>query len=145
MKSYVLRMFFVSIQLCIAVNNIEYVGLEMKPISAKLGTESILQELETVEGGQIGSQCRRTLETVMENAVENINNKIYEILEQVGGKVRFSSQVFWLSLLISDNARFTEFHVNFLSDGTSHLPTLAWRCRNHESGSRSWETDEVFG
>lgn len=79
--------FYYSIQLCSAVNNIEYVGLEMKPISEKLGTEHILEELGRLKGERIGSQCRRTLETVIENADENINNKIYEILEKVGAKV----------------------------------------------------------
>jgi hypothetical protein len=74
-------------QLCSAVNNIEYVGLEMKPISEKLGTEHILSELARMKGERIGSQCRRTLETVIENADENINNKVYEILEKVGAKV----------------------------------------------------------
>jgi len=78
----------ISDELCSAVNNIEYVGQEMAPICDKLGTAQILAGLAELKGESIGSQCRRTLETVMENAHENISNKVYEILEQVGHKIK---------------------------------------------------------
>jgi hypothetical protein len=78
----------ISDELCSAVNNIEYVGQEMTPICDKLGTTKILAELTALKGESVGSQCRRTLQTVMENANENINNKVYEILEQVGHKIK---------------------------------------------------------
>lgn len=74
--------------MCTAINNIEYVGLEMSPICDKLNTQKILDELTKIKGDQIGSQCRRTVETVMQDATENINNKIFEILENIGYKVK---------------------------------------------------------
>ena len=60
----------------------------MNPICEKLNTQEILKELTDLKGEQIGAQCRRTLETVMQDANENINNKILEILENVGFKVK---------------------------------------------------------
>jgi len=60
----------------------------MKPISEKLGMRSIVKELGEKNGPGVAAQCERTLLTVMENANENVNNKIIEVLEKVGYKVR---------------------------------------------------------
>jgi hypothetical protein len=60
----------------------------MKPISEKLGMRTILRQLTEKNGKSVADQCERTLVTVMENANENVNNKIVEVLEKVGYKVR---------------------------------------------------------
>jgi len=48
---------------------------------------TIIQQLKEKNGPSVGEQCETTLLTVMENATENVNNKIMEILEVVGQKV----------------------------------------------------------
>lgn len=77
----------VSDELCFAINNIEWVGMEMKPLSEKLGMHSIIRQLKDIRGESVAAQCERTLTTVMENAAENVNNKIIDVLEKVGNKV----------------------------------------------------------
>jgi len=59
----------------------------MNPISEKLGMKVILRQLGEKNGKSVADQCERTLLTVMENANENVNNKIVEVLEKVGYKV----------------------------------------------------------
>lgn len=78
----------ISEELCYAINNIEWVGMEMNPISEKLGVKGIIRELEEIRGKSVAKQCETTLVTVMENAAENIHNKIIEVLEKVGNRVR---------------------------------------------------------
>ncbi|ODN05628.1 Protein unc-13 D [Orchesella cincta] len=80
--------YHISDELCFAINNIERVAEEMQPISEKLGMNSIIEQLGEKNGPSVADQCRRTLITVMENANENINNKIIDILEKVGLKMR---------------------------------------------------------
>lgn len=77
----------ISDELCLAINNIELVAEQMSPISEKLGMTKIIEQLAEKNGASVAEQCKRTLETVMENANENINNKIIDILEKVGLKV----------------------------------------------------------
>ncbi|XP_035714351.1 protein unc-13 homolog 4B isoform X3 [Folsomia candida] len=78
----------ISEELCFAINNIEWVGMEMSPISEKLGIKSIIKELQDIRGPSVAAQCERTLITVMENAKENVHNKVIEVLEKVGDKMR---------------------------------------------------------
>lgn len=61
--------------------------MEMSPISEKLGIKSIIKELQDIRGPSVAAQCERTLITVMENAKENVHNKVIEVLEKVGDKV----------------------------------------------------------
>lgn len=49
--------------------------------------KKIIEQLAQKNGPSVADQCKRTLLTVMENANENINNKIIDILEKVGLKV----------------------------------------------------------
>lgn len=86
-KNHVHSAHFFSFQLCLAINNIEKVAESMTPISEDLGMSTIIEQLAEKNGPSVADQCKRTLVTVMENANENINNKIIEILERVGLKV----------------------------------------------------------
>lgn len=79
--------------MCLAVNNIEWVAAEMAPISDKLGMTRIIEQLSIKNGPSVADQCQRTLSTVMENANENIHNKIIDILEKVGLKVSKKKRV----------------------------------------------------
>lgn len=80
--------FIVTPKLCLAINNIDYVLQFIKPFVTELGMEETLQKLEVLDGETVANSCRRTLTTLVQNALENVENKILEVLDMVGEKVR---------------------------------------------------------
>ena len=71
-----------------AINNIDYVLEFIKPFSTDLGMEETLHKLEVLDGEDVAISCRRTLTTLVHNAVDNVENKILEVLDMVGERVR---------------------------------------------------------
>ena len=47
----------------------------------------IIFRLEALDGETVANSCRRTLTTLVQNAMENVENKILEVLDMVGEKV----------------------------------------------------------
>ena len=82
--------FSVTPQLCLAINNIDYVLQFIKPFVTELGMEETLVKLQALDGEMVASSCRRTLTTLVQNALENVENKILEVLDMVGEKVSIS-------------------------------------------------------
>ena len=79
--------FSVSESLCLAINNIDYVLQYIQPFVKELGYEPTLSGLSSLNGDMVANSCRRTLTTLIQNAMENVENKILEVLEQVGEKL----------------------------------------------------------
>lgn len=67
-----------------AINNIDFVSMEMTQISDKLQVTKIIQKIPINIGTSVVSYFKRTL---LEKAAEKINQKISEILECVCSKV----------------------------------------------------------
>ena len=53
----------------------------------ELGYEPTLSGLSSLNGDMVASSCRRTLTTLIQNAMENVENKILEVLEHLGEKM----------------------------------------------------------
>jgi len=79
--------FQVSESLCLAINNIDYVLKYIQPFVNELGYEPTLNGLSSLNGDMVANSCRRTLTTLIQNAMENVENKILEVLEDVGEKM----------------------------------------------------------
>ncbi len=75
-------------KLCLAINNIDFVLEFIGPFAQELGLEETLTKLEALNGEAVAVACRRTLNTLVQNATENVENKIFEVLDLVGEKVR---------------------------------------------------------
>ena len=74
--------------ICLAINNIDYVLEFIKPfVTEELGTEETLERLERTSGRVVAASCRRTLSTLIVNTVENVENKILEVLDVIGERV----------------------------------------------------------
>ena len=69
-----------SVEQCLAINNIDYVMTYMNPFVCDLGIESILTKLEQQKGGLVADSCRKTIQTLMNNSIENVENQILTIL-----------------------------------------------------------------
>ena len=81
------KKFTVTPNMCMAINNIDYVLEFIKPFSTDLGLEDTLHKLEVLDGEEVAASCRRTLATLVHNAIDNVENKILEVLDTVGEKV----------------------------------------------------------
>ena len=53
----------------------------------ELGYEPTLSGLSSLNGDMVANSCRRTLTTLIQNAMENVENKILEVLENLGEKM----------------------------------------------------------
>jgi len=86
-KNNNLMKFQVSESLCLAINNIDYVLQYIQPFVQELGYEPTLSGLSSLNGDMVANSCRRTLTTLIQNAMENVENKILEVLENLGEKM----------------------------------------------------------
>lgn len=110
--------FRVSKSLCLAINNIDYVLQYIQPFVAELGYEPTLSGLSSLNGDMVANSCRRTLTTLIQNAMENVENKILEVLEDVGEKMAPVIKDFLLKTtnLMTYAARDKNSLLNFLDE-----------------------------
>lgn len=79
--------FQVTPQLCLAINNIDYVLQYIKPFVSELSIEDIIEKLKVLNGELVANSCQRTLQTLLHNAVDNVENKIFQVLDLIGDKM----------------------------------------------------------
>ena len=53
----------------------------------ELGMEDTLARLQALDGDQVAAACRTTLTILVQNAMENVENKIFEVLDIIAEKV----------------------------------------------------------
>ena len=49
--------------------------------------EETLANLQALDGDQVAAACRTTLSILVQNAMENVENKIFEVLDIIAEKV----------------------------------------------------------
>ena len=64
---------------CFAVNNIDYVLQVINPLVLELGMSDVLETLEAENGGLVADACKKTVKTMLRNAVENVENQILQV------------------------------------------------------------------
>jgi hypothetical protein len=74
-------------QWCLAINNIDYVQQSIQAFVGELGMEEIVTSLANFRSQTEADRCQRTLQLVIDNAVDTVGNKILELLEKVAEKV----------------------------------------------------------
>ena len=89
--------FEVTQELCLAINNIDYVLQYIRPFVNELGIEEIIEKLRILNGDLVANSCHRTLQTLIHNAVDNVENKIYQVLDIIGDKMSPVIQKFLVS------------------------------------------------
>ena len=52
--------------------------------------EDTLAQLQVLDGDQVATACRNTLNILVQNAIENVENKIFEVLDIIAEKVCIS-------------------------------------------------------
>ena len=77
----------------IAIGSILYFviqPLEFFENPSELGMEDTLAQLQVLDGDQVATACRTTLNILVQNAMENVENKIFEVLDIIAEKVCIS-------------------------------------------------------
>ena len=84
----------------------------------ELGYEPTLSGLSSLNGDMVANSCRRTLTTLIQNAMENVENKILEVLECLGEKLAPVIKDFLLKStnLVTYAARDKNACLNFLDE-----------------------------
>lgn len=83
-----LRKFVVTTHQCLAINNIDNVLKFIQPfVQTELGIDEVLEKLKILKGANVAAACRRTLHTLIQNAIENVENKIFEVLDTIGSRM----------------------------------------------------------
>ena len=77
------------LQLCIRLNDIEYVREEISKIPTALKFDAIIRRLSEVEGDEQAVNARRTLTNLIEAANDNVATCFNELVYSVGEKVRY--------------------------------------------------------
>ncbi|KAK4881762.1 hypothetical protein RN001_005081 [Aquatica leii] len=81
------KRFEVTKEWCLAINNIDYVCQSLKPFTAELKLESIIAQLAEVRNPLDAERCNETLQTVLANSLDTVQNKIIQLLEKVATKM----------------------------------------------------------
>lgn len=81
------KTFEVTSEWCLAINNIDYIRQSLRPFTNEMNLEDILNKLSDLRGSMDADRCRQTFNNVIENAIDTVSNKIYELQQTVATKV----------------------------------------------------------
>ena len=109
--------FTVTPQQCLAINNIDYVLKFIQPFALKeLGIDGVLAGLLAKNGEPVATACRRTLMTLVQNAVDNVENKMFEVLDAIASKMAPVIQRFLVEGTARLNVNGHELLLRYLDD-----------------------------
>ncbi|XP_028162943.1 protein unc-13 homolog 4B isoform X3 [Ostrinia furnacalis] len=75
--------FEVTTEWCVAINNIDYVRQSLEPFVQELGMEEIIHKMCEAKSPIEAQRCKQTLQNVMANAIDTVNNKIVDLLQEM--------------------------------------------------------------
>ncbi|KAH8384033.1 hypothetical protein KR009_011796 [Drosophila setifemur] len=81
------KMFVLSQEWCIAINNMEYIRQSLPSFIKELGTDDIIKRLGEFRSNLEAERCASTIKTVIENALDTERNQIVELIEIVARKM----------------------------------------------------------
>ncbi|XP_058172092.1 protein unc-13 homolog 4B-like [Anopheles ziemanni] len=81
------KKFEITQEWCLAINNIDYIRLRLKPFATELGMDDILSQLGGVQSSLEAERCKETLQAVLDNAIDTEKNKILDLVEKLARKM----------------------------------------------------------
>ncbi|XP_025408650.1 protein unc-13 homolog 4B isoform X2 [Sipha flava] len=79
--------FEVTKEWCLAVNNIDYVKQSIRPFVNDLGLTQLMENLANYKSEISADHCKKTLDLVVDNSIDTVNNKIIDLLQTVANKM----------------------------------------------------------
>lgn len=95
----------VMLQMCVTVNDLEYVRRSLSVLGAELHVEIILEAVEAATGDAGKQQWRQALYAMLEGAINQLEARALQVINRVAAKVRAVTkqvlvQISWLSCKI---------------------------------------------
>ncbi|XP_025200200.1 protein unc-13 homolog 4B-like isoform X2 [Melanaphis sacchari] len=81
------KRFEVTKEWCLAVNNIDYVKQNIRQFVNDLGITQLMNSLANYKREISEDHCKKTLDLVVDNAIDTVNNKIIDLLQTVVNKM----------------------------------------------------------
>ncbi|KAH8295174.1 hypothetical protein KR018_008180 [Drosophila ironensis] len=81
------KMFVLSQEWCIAINNMDYIRQSLPSFIKELNTDDIIKRLGEYRTNLEAERCASTIKTVIENALDTERNQIVELIEIVARKM----------------------------------------------------------
>lgn len=79
--------FYATPELCVIINDIDYVRDNLSKFITELGVDGIIGKLIAYRSRADAHRCQETVKNMMENAMDTIDNQIIEFIEQVAYKM----------------------------------------------------------
>lgn len=123
---------------CHVVNNLDFVLHSVRPLPQELGVVEILRKLEAIHGGLVADACKKTINILVKNSVEILENQIMDILEDLSTQMAPNITNFLLEATPTDRSatpikllRFLDANLIFLKsflvpDNFSRVLTSVW-------------------
>ncbi|XP_014272983.1 protein unc-13 homolog 4B isoform X1 [Halyomorpha halys] len=117
------KKFEVTNEWCLAINNIDYIRQSIEPFVTQLGTDDLLTKLSDLRNPKAAEHCKQTLKLVVENALDNVRNKIIDLLEKVSLKMSPNVKRFLLGggEILNQGNNHMDRLINYLDDNLTTL------------------------
>ena len=68
-----------TLEQCHALNNIAFILESVQSFPFELGKDNIIARIEEANGGLVADACRKTIDVLVQNAVEDVENQILQV------------------------------------------------------------------
>ena len=72
-----------TLEQCHALNNIVFILQSVQSFPSELGKDDIISKIEETNGGLVADACKKTIEVLIQNAVEDVENQIMQVLKRL--------------------------------------------------------------
>lgn len=79
--------FYVTPNLCIIINNIEYLLNNLSKFIMEFNINDIIEKLAIYRSHTDAQRCQLTMESIVENAIDTIENQIVDLIENISHKM----------------------------------------------------------
>uniref|UniRef100_A0A6P8IKU0 BAI1-associated protein 3-like isoform X2 n=1 Tax=Actinia tenebrosa TaxID=6105 RepID=A0A6P8IKU0_ACTTE len=97
--------FDVSEQLCVTLNDIEYIRLWLERLPTILGIDQVVSAMTRAHGENSGKHAKTSIDTVISSADEDMLNKIAKIIGHIGQKMAVDIKKFVIQLSWEQNPK----------------------------------------
>ena len=70
-----------TMQQCHALNNIVFILQSIYSFPQELGKDDIISKIEELNGGLVADACKKTIDVLVKNAVDDVENQILQVIQ----------------------------------------------------------------
>ena len=69
-----------TLEQCHALNNIVFILQSVQSFPSELGKDDIISKIGETNGGEVADACKKTIDVLVQNAVEDVENQILKVM-----------------------------------------------------------------